>query len=420
MALFQKCYDFTLHQSVKDAGIYPLFRPMEGSVGHNAIYQGKRTVMIGSNNYLGLTNDPRVKAAAKQAIEEFGTGCTGSRMLNGNSVLHDELEEKLATFLDKEAALVFTTGFLTNYGALTCLAEKGDFILSDAENHASLIAGCKSSKATTIVYQHNDMQDLEAKIQTLPEEADKLIVTDGVFSMTGAIAKLPEIVAIKQKYKNTYIYLDDAHGLGVLGEKGEGTAAHFGLTNEVDLIMGTFSKSFASLGGVLAGNQAIIDYVRHVSRGFIFSAAMPPASVAAVLEALRIMTTEPEIFKKLWNNVAYLKAGYERIGLSYVDSETPIISIFIGEEGKAFHLVRSLFEAGVFATPVVFPAVPFGQAMIRTSIMASHTQEELDFVLDVFARLATEYGMLKSQIASGENQTNTWDFTQYLNAGSAS
>ena len=415
--LLQKCYDFQEADMVKAAGLYPLFRAMEGSVGSSVVYQGRRVVMTGSNNYLGLTNDPRVKQAAKDAIDRFGTGCTGSRALNGNSVLHDELEIALADFVGKESGLAFTTGFLTNLGVISCMAEEGDYILSDGENHASIIAGCKGSKATVVPYRHNDMLDLENKLKELPADSGKLIVTDGVFSMTGEIVNLPELVAVKKKFTNAYLYLDDAHGLGVLGNNGRGTADHFGLTDEVDLIMGTFSKSFASLGGFVAGKHKVVDYIRHQSRAFIFSAAMPPSAAAAAFKALEIMRSDKKIFDRLWKNVTYIRNGFDKIGLAYVPSETPIISIFVGDEGKAFQLVKTLFEKNVFATPVLFPAVPFGHAMIRTSYMASHTEEDLDEVLDVFAEIASEFGILRSQVEIPKefsNRGTTWNFDSIL------
>ena len=396
--IFQKCFDYQDAKFVKASGFYPFFKPIAHSKGSTVFYNGSPVVMIGSNNYLGLTHDPRVIQKAKEAIEIFGTGCTGSRFLNGNTVLHDHLEEKLADFVGKEETLVFTTGFLTNLGTIACLVGPDDIILSDAENHASIIEGCRLSKATVITYRHNDMQDLEKKLREIPKESGCFIVTDGVFSMTGDIVRLPELVSVKKRFPKARLFIDDAHGLGVLGPKGEGTAAHFGLAEEVDLIMGTFSKSFASIGGFLAGQPDVIDYVRHRARSFMFSAAMPPASVATVLACLEILKEEPQRLEQLKKNLKKILDGFEKIGLAYIPSETPIVSVFVGDEGKAFRFVQELFNNGIFATPVVYPAVPFGQALIRTSYMATHTEKELEQVLRVFGKLAPQFGILKSQL----------------------
>ena len=423
MTLFKKCYDFQDADMVKAVGLYPLFRPMEGSLGAQVLYNGKCVVMIGSNNYLGLTHDSRIKQAAKEAVDRFGSGFTGSRALNGTSVMHNELETAFADYLEKESTLVMTTGFITNLGSISCLVEEGEYILSDSENHASIVAGCKAAKGKVVVYQHNDMKDLEEKLAALPKEAGKLIVTDGVFSMTGEIANLPEIVAIKKKSPNTFLYVDDAHGMGVLGRNGRGTPDHFGLTEDVDLIMGTFSKSFASVGGVIAGADKVIDYIRHKSRAFIFSASLPPAAVGSVLKALEIVQKEPEIFERLWENVRYIKQGFENLNLSYIESQTPIISIFVGDEGKTFQLIKELFERNIFATPVIFPAVPYGQAMIRTSYMATHTKEDLDCVLEVMKTLAPKYGIVRGKTEVPTELTNRdqrWNFDSILQTGEAS
>lgn len=396
--IFKKCSEYLEPKIVKEAGLYSFFRPMNTSCGSTVYYNGRPVIMIGSNNYLGLTHDPLTKQRAKEAIDRFGTGCTGSRFLNGNTVLHDQLEEKLAALVGKEAALVFATGFLTNLGSIACLVEPNDIILSDSENHASIIEGCRLSKAKVVKYRHNHMLDLAGKMKEVPVESGCLIVTDGVFSMTGDIVNLPELVAVKKQYPECRLFLDDAHGLGVLGPGGAGTAAHFGLTDSVDLIMGTFSKSFASIGGFLAGSLDVVEYVKHKARPFIFSAAMPPAAAATVLACLEILEREPERIEKLHKNVAFIRKGFNRIGIAVLPSETPIISIFVGEEGKALKLVVDLYEHGVFATPVAYPAVPYGQALIRTSYMATHTQADLSKVLDVFAKLAPQYGILKDQV----------------------
>ena len=375
--------------------------------------------MIGSNNYLGLTHDPRTQKRAKEAIDKFGTGCTGSRFLNGNTVLHNELEKKLAAYVGKEEALVFTTGFLTNLGTIACLVGKDDTILSDSENHASIIEGCRLSKANVVRYRHNNMSDLQERLKEVRQESGAFIVTDGVFSMTGDTVNLPELIAVKKKFPGARFLLDDAHGLGVLGKKGAGTASHFGLTNEVDLIMGTFSKSFASIGGFLAGPSVAVDYVRHQARSFMFSAAMPPAAVATVLACLDILEQEPGRIENLKKNIGFMRDGFEKIGVATLPSQTPIISVFVGEEGRALKLVVDLFEHGIFATPVAYPAVPYGQALIRTSYMATHTERELSQVLDVFSKLAPKYGILKNQVeipTELTHQTKTYNFEAFQGA----
>ncbi|MBI4208380.1 MAG: aminotransferase class I/II-fold pyridoxal phosphate-dependent enzyme [Deltaproteobacteria bacterium] len=419
MDLFQKCYDFEAADMGRAIGVYPFFKSMEHCFGPQAIYNGRRVIVICSNDYLGLTNDSRVKQAAKQATDRLGTGCTGSRLLNGNTIIHDQLEREFADFLGKEDALVFSTGFLTNYGVISCLAEKGSFIISDTENHGSIVAGCRGSRATTVKYHHNDMSDLKKVLGELPQDSAKLIVTDGVFSMSGDIVDLNELITIKKQFPGTYLYLDDAHGIGVLGDQGRGTANYFGLTEGVDLIMATLSKSFASIGGIVTGPRKIIDYIRHHSQGFILSAAIPPASAAAALKALEIMKTEPQIFDRLWQNTSYIHDGFRRLGLSYIESKMPIISIFVGDEGKAVQLVKALFERDVFATPVLYPAVPYGQAVIRTSFTASHTTEDLDKVLKAFGEVAPEFGILKSQTEVPKkfvHRARAWNFDALFNS----
>lgn len=397
--LFQKCYDYQEPKLVKALGVYPYFYPIEASEGPRVTCDGRTVVMVGSNNYLGLTHHPMVLEAATTAIRQYGSGCTGSRFLNGNLALHNALEVRLAQFVRKEAALVFSTGFLTNLGAISCLFEEGDVIFSDAENHASIIAGCRASGGQAVRYAHTDAADLAAKFATTPAAGGACIVTDGVFSMTGDLAPLREIVALKKAHAGTRIYLDDAHGLGVLGDGGRGTADHFGCAAAVDLIMGTFSKSFASIGGFVAGEADVIEYIRHKARALIFSAAIPAASAATVLAALDVIETDPSVRERLWENVTFIRNGFDTIGLAYIPSPTPIISIFVGPEGRAFKLVKALREGGVFATPVVFPAVAYGKALIRTSYMASHTRADLTQVLEVLARLAPEYGILRRQLA---------------------
>lgn len=411
--IFQKCYDFQYVKMAKATGFYPFFKALSSSNGSHVHFNGRSVIMASSNNYLGFTQDDRVKEKAFEAIHRFGTGCTGSRALNGNTEMHNYLEERLARFVGKEEALIFTTGFLTNLGTIGCLAGENDLIFSDAENHASIIEGCRLSKAKIIAYRHNDMSDLYEKLKKAPEEKGTFVVSDGVFSMTGDILNLPELAAVKREFKQVRLFLDDAHGLGVMGKRGEGTAGHFGLTDRVDLIMGTFSKSFASIGGFVAGPAEVIDYIRHNARSFIFSAAMPPAAVGTVLACLDILDAEPERVENLRKNAAYAVRRFERAGIAYIPSQTPIISVFVGDEMKAFQLVQELFEIGVFTTPVCFPAVPFGQAMLRTSYMATHSREDIDCVVDAFEKLASKYGILKDQIEVPkelEHKTETYSF----------
>lgn len=376
------------------AGIYPFFRPIEATSGSSVVTHGKRRVMIGSNNYLGLTHHPRVQAAAKRAIDKFGTGCTGSRFLNGNLTLHEELEVELAKFLKKEAVVVFATGFLSNQGALSCLINRGDVIYSDRENHASIVEGTRVAIGDTVKFKHNDMADLERVLSlTRGKYEGGLIVADGVFSMSGDILNLPEVSRLAKKY-NCGLYVDDAHALGVLGPQGQGTEFHFGIPGAADLVMGTFSKSFASLGGYVAGSTDVIHYIKHKARTFMFSAAMPPAAVATVLECLKIVQEEPEHLANLWKNANKMQKGLQEMGWNTLGSQTPVIPLLIGDDLAAFTFTQKLYEMGVFATPVVKPAVPEGCALIRTSYMASHTEADLDYVLDVLEKLGKEFGVL--------------------------
>ncbi|MCM0607283.1 MAG: pyridoxal phosphate-dependent aminotransferase family protein [Xanthomonadaceae bacterium] len=413
----KRCAEFKEAKLLQKYSLYPFFPPMTGSEGRKVTYGNRSMVMLGSNNYLGLTHDPRVQNAALLAISKYGTGCTGSRFLNGNTDLHEELEERFAKFFKKESALVMTTGFLTNYTSIGTLVEAGDYILSDSENHASIIAGCKNSSAETIVFRHNDMTDLDEKLAQLPQDAVKLIIVDGVFSMTGELANLPEIVRLKKEYTNTLIMVDDAHGLGAIGANGRGTAEHFGLENDIDLITATFSKSMASLGGVIAGSSEILHYLKHKCRGFIFSAALPAASAAAVLAALDIIESDNTIFSKLSENIQFLKAGYKQLGLPVLESGSPILSIWIGDEMKSLKTVEALKQQGVFCTPVMFPAVPFGNALIRTSVMASHSREDLSFALGAFEKV---FEMLQIKVsipsASGLHaRSNGYGFENAVN-----
>ncbi len=392
--LFDKCRSFEDAKKVQEAGVYCFFRPIEETYGGTVVTHGKKRVMIGSNNYLGLTHDPRVIEAAKKAIDRFGTGFTGSRFLNGNSVLHEELEERLAKFVGKESALVFATGFQSNQGALSTLVSRHDVIYSDQENHASIIEGQRSALGQTLKFRHNDMEDLERVLSTTRAKFDgALIVADGVFSMSGDILNLPEVIRLAKKY-NCRVYVDDAHALGVLGEKGEGTEAHFGMKGQADIVMGTFSKSFASIGGYVAGTEEVIHYIKHKARHFMFTAAMPPSAAATVLECMKIVEAEPEHLANLRKNAGKMSDELTRMGYYTLGSKTPIIPLLLGDDFTALAFTQKLYENGVFATPVLRPAVPDGCALIRTSYMATHTDSDLDYVLTVLEKLGKAFGIL--------------------------
>ncbi|EQC51313.1 pyridoxal phosphate-dependent aminotransferase family protein [Bacteriovorax sp. DB6_IX] len=378
-------------QMLKDNNLYPFFRQIEDSEGTVVKIDGQDQIMIGSNNYLGLTHHPHVKEAAIKAIEKYGTGCTGSRFLNGNLNLHEELEEKLANYLGHEAAIVFSTGMQTNLGGLSAICGPKDCMLFDSENHASLIDASRLAMGATFKFKHNDMESLEEQLASNINRFQKVfIVVDGVFSMTGDIANLPKITELAEKY-GAHIYVDDAHGIGVMGEKGRGTMHHFGVTDKVDLNMGTFSKSFACIGGVLSGSKETINYVKHVARSFMFSASMPPSAVATVKACLEVIEEDTTLHERLWRNVEFMRNGFKEIGFYTYNSQTPILPIFIGDDLKSMQVTKYLAENGVFATPVVPPAVPKGEALIRTSYMASHNIEELTKVLDVFAMAKKEF-----------------------------
>lgn len=400
--IFSKCLAFDDAKRLQGAGIYPFFRAIEATEGSSVTTHGKRRVMIGSNNYLGLTHHPRVQAAAKKAIDDFGTGCTGSRFLNGNLVLHEELELELAKFLGKEACLVFGTGFLSNLGAISCLVGRSDVIYCDRENHASIIEGTRAAIGDTIKFKHNDMEDLERVLKLTREKYDgALIIADGVFSMSGDILQLPKCAELAKKY-GCRLYIDDAHALGVLGPMGQGTEWHFGGPGFADLVMGTFSKSFASLGGYVAGPADVIHYIRHKARSFIFSAAMPPAAAGAVLECLRISQQEPQHLANLWKNARKMQKALTELGYNTLNSQTPIIPLLIGDDVTAFAFTQKLYEFGVFATPVAKPAVPEGCALVRTSYMASHREEDLDYAIDVLDKLGRQFGIIGNRDRQAE------------------
>ncbi len=390
MDLFKKCYDYTAPQEVKAQGIYPYFHPLESMQDTEVIIEGRKTIMIGSNNYLGLTCDPRMIEAAKKAADEYGTGCTGSRFLNGTLDLHVKLEKKLAEFIGKEDAITFGTGFQTNLGIVSALAGRNDYIINDRENHASILDACRLSFAKKLNYKHNDMEDLEDVLKRIPDDAGKLIITDGVFSMGGDIADLPGIVKLAKKY-GARVMVDDAHGLGMLGKCGRGTADYFGLTKEVDVIMGTFSKSLAALGGHMVADTPIIEYVKHISRPFIFSASVTPVSAAVALKGLEIMESEPERVEKLAANATYMREGFRKLNIPFGMSKTAIIPVMTYDDDKTFILTKTLLENGVYVNPVISPAVEKGNALLRTSYTATHTTDQLDQALAVFARLWPQF-----------------------------
>jgi len=392
--LFDKCYRFTRAKEAMAAGLYPYFRAIESGADAQVTIDGRPVIMIGSNNYLGLTQDPRVKKAAQDAIEQFGSGCTGSRFLNGTLTLHEELEERLAAFMNREAALVFSTGFQTNLGTIATIVGKDDLIFADRDNHASIVDGCRLAFGKTVKYRHNDMADLERVLKMYADDdCGKLIVSDGVFSMGGDIVDLPKLVELAKKY-GARIMIDDAHSIGVLGEHGRGTAEHFGLEDKVDIVMGTFSKSLASIGGFIAGDEPVIHYIKHHSRSLIFSASPPPSAVAAVLACLDIMEKEPERRERLWEITKRMHRSFQELGFNTGNSQTPIIPIIIGEDEKTFAFWKALFENGVYANPVISPAVPPGMSLIRTSYMATHKDEELNRVLDVFEKVGKQFGVI--------------------------
>ncbi len=393
MDIFQKCIDFTRADEVKEMGYYPYFRPIASAQDTEVYIKGKKYLMLGSNSYLGLTNDERLKEAVIKAVEKYGSGCAGSRFLNGTLDIHIELEERLAKFVHKEDALLYSTGFQVNQGVISTLVQRDDVVIVDSFDHASIIDGARLAFGKTFRFNHNDMNDLETKLRNAGEKG-KLIVIDGIFSMEGDIAKLPDIVKLAKRY-NARIMCDDAHASGVLGKNGRGTANYFNLDKEVDLIMATFSKSFASLGGFVAGPHKVIDYLRHNSRALIFSASPTPASVAAALKALEIMEAEPQLIEKLWQNTHKMLKGFKEIGYNTGIAETPIIPLFIGDDILCFKTWRALSDAGIFVNPVIHPAVPHGSALIRTSYMATHTEGQLNFVLDTFKKIGKDLGIIQ-------------------------
>jgi 8-amino-7-oxononanoate synthase len=393
MDLFRKCVEFTDAEKVKSLGVYPYFRAISSGQDTEVMIEGKTMIMIGSNNYLGLTSHPKVKEAAIRAVEKFGAGCTGSRFLNGTLELHEELEDRLAKFMKMEAALVFSTGFQTNLGTISTLVGRKDHVIIDRSVHASIVDACRLSYGNVVKFKHNDMADLARVLANSGDNAGKLITVDGVFSMEGDIADLPEIVKLAKRY-NARLMVDDAHSIGVLGENGRGTAEHFGLEDDVDLVMGTFSKSFASLGGFIAGNERVINYVKHHSRPLIFSASPPPAAVATCLAALDIIETEPERRERLWRITRRMHKEYKALGFNIGSTQTPIIPIYIGDDMKTFQFWRMLSDEGIFVNPIISPAVAPGLQLLRTSYTATHTDEQMDRVLEVFKRVGRKMGVI--------------------------
>ena len=375
---------------LKSKDIYPFFSPIERTEGTVVSVRGQDLVMISSNDYLGLTHHPHVKERAMKAIEKYGTACTGSRILNGNLVIHEELEERLARYLGYENCLVFATGMQANLGSLSSLCGPKDCMLCDSENHASIIDSTRLAMGTTFKYKHNNMESLDELLADIGNRFKNIIiVADGVFSMTGELLKLPEIVELSKKY-GAVIYVDDAHGIGVMGDRGRGTANYFGLTQDVNFSMGTFSKSFSSIGGFIAGGYDFVDYIRHDARSFLFSAAMAPSAVETVAGCLDVILEDDTIFPRLWKNVKMIRKGFKEIGFYTYNSQTPVISVFVGDEIKTLKIVKFLESKGIFATPVLPPAVPKGESLVRTSYMATHTSEQLTKVLEVFAEAKKE------------------------------
>jgi len=394
--LFQKCYDFTRADEVKDAGYYPYFRAIEENEGPVVQIEGKKVIMAGSNNYLGLTADPRVKEAAIKAIERYGTGCSGSRYLTGTVRLHEELEHEMADYFQKEACLLFSTGYQTAQGVIPTLCQRGDYVVSDKDNHACIVAGNLMSRGMygeVVRYNHNDMADLHRRISKLPKDAPKLIVTDGVFSTSGEIVELPKLIEYAKEF-NARVMVDDAHAVGVIGEGGRGTASYFNLVKETDMTMGTFSKTFASLGGFVVGEERVINYIKHQSPALIFSASPTPASVAAALETLRILRAEPERITRLIDNANYMRTEFKKMGFRIIESKTAIVPVIIGDDIKTLIFWKKLYDAGVFVNAFVVPGVMQGMQMMRTSYMATHEKHHLDRILELFHEIGEELGVL--------------------------
>ncbi|HSP87374.1 MAG TPA: aminotransferase class I/II-fold pyridoxal phosphate-dependent enzyme [Ignavibacteriaceae bacterium] len=394
--LFKKCFEFTRADEIKEAGFYPYFRPIEENEGPVVQIEGRKVIMAGSNNYLGLTAHPKVKEAAIKAVEKYGTGCSGSRYLTGTLDLHIELEDRLAKFFGTESVLLFSTGYLTGQGIIPTLVQRGEYIVSDKDNHACLVAGnlmAKGSLAEFVRYKHNDMNDLERVISKIPKDTAKLVVSDGVFSTGGEIVDLPRLNKIA-KENNARILIDDAHSVGVIGKGGRGTASEFNLENEIDMTMGTFSKTFASLGGFVAAKKEVTNYIKHHSLALIFSASPTPASVAAALAALDILEAEPQRVDKLIRNANKMRTGLKAEGFKVLEGRTAIVPVIVGEDLLAFKMWRMLYDAGVFVNVFISPGVPPGRQMMRTSYMATHEDEHLDKILEIFRDTGKKLGLI--------------------------
>lgn len=402
--IFDKAAQFTTAKEAMEIGIYPYFRPFSDTEGSIAHFEGKEVVMIGSNNYLGLTTHPKLRQAAKDAIDQYGTSVTGSRFLNGTLQLHLDLDRRLADFVEQEAALVFPTGYQTNVGTISAVVGKGDYVIIDKEDHASIVDGCFMSRGTMRRFNHNDLDSLEAALKKIPAEAGKLVVVDGVYSMAGDIAPLPEMVEISKRY-GARIMVDDAHSIGVLGH-GRGTAAHFGMTDEIDLVMGTFSKSFAAIGGFIAGKADIVHYIQHHARSLIFSAALPASLLATVMTAVDVIEDEPQHVENLWNNARYMMSGFKHLGYDTGTSNTPIIPIVIGDMYRTVLAWMALVEEGVYTNPVIPPGVPPNKSLLRTSYMATHRQEHLDKALQAFEVVGHRLDLIPQ-----ENTLDNWHET---------
>jgi len=408
MSLKNRCQPFAhMVQDARKQGIYPYFRPIDRSWGTEVEVSGRRLIMIGSNDYLGFTHDPRIIEATAKAALRWGSGPGGSRFLCGNLTLHEALESRLATFVGKKKAVVHATGFTTNLGAIACMLTPQDIIVCDRENHASIFEGCQASRARLIPFAHNDAAAAERKLAAAIQKNStgvQLLITEGVFSMSGDMAPLDELVKLKDTYSDLLIYLDDAHGLGVMGQGGRGTAAHFGLTAQVDFIMGTFSKALASIGGFIAADdEDVLEYLRHHSKPLIFSAALPASNAATVLACLDVLDEDPGRVTRLWDITRQVHQGYREIGVITKHSKTPIIPIYMGAEDKAFAFAKDMFDHGVFALPAIYPAVPRGQAVIRTAFMSTHKKSQIDYVLEVIQKLAKKHRIRACDIGEPES-----------------
>jgi 8-amino-7-oxononanoate synthase len=392
--LFQKCFAYTRADDVKATGLYPYFIPIEGSEGTVVTIAGRKRIMLGSNNYLGLTHDPRVLARAEEVARQYGTGCTGSRLLNGTLDLHEKLENDLAALVGKPAALVFSTGFFANLGAISTLVGRGDYVIIDKLDHASIVDGCRLAMGETLRFRHNDIEDLErVLVKASHKPCGKLVVVDGIFSMEGDLSNLPEIVPMAKRY-GARMMVDEAHSVGVMGPTGAGATEHFGLTNDVDIIMGTFSKAFASIGGFVAGDAKVVSFIKHNSRAFIFSAALPPYAVATVQACVDILKTEPQLRERLWRNAEFMRNGIQALGFNTGPCESPVIPVIVGPVDRTFIFWKELLEEGAFTNPVIPPAVPENSCLIRTSVMASHTEELLTRALEIFKRAGKKVGLI--------------------------